>query len=160
MTVEEEKALRLLPTVELQAKLTALDFEGAGYLKTKDQILAVMKSLEKNTTKSDVALEANTPMINDNVKEDEKNHSGKEKLMKEYLEKQPKAGYAIPLDIGERIGAYLTVTMNGYRLSIMKGRVVQLPQPVIDLLSESFAQTQAAGADLLLDRSEEIASRL
>ena len=58
--------------------------------------------------------------------------------MKAYLEAQEKTEVMLPLDIGEKLGAFVPVTINGYRLNVPKGVRVKVPGPVADILFESF----------------------
>ncbi len=57
---------------------------------------------------------------------------------KAYLARQQKLSMHIPLEEGEKEGAFQTVTINGYRLIIKKGVFVELPLPVAQLLAENM----------------------
>jgi len=89
-------------------------------------------------------------------KTDAKRWEGKAAAMKAHLAKQPKVQFLIPLGFGEKRGAYETVIMNGYRLNIMKGVLVELPRQVAELLAESYQMTIAAGQEYLLDRNDAV----
>lgn len=89
-----------------------------------------------------------------------KEWEGKAAKMKEYLWSQPLVNFLIPLSFGEKRGAYETVTMNGYRLNIMKGVMVEIPKDVANLLAESYQLTAEAGQDFLLDRNETVKEML
>jgi hypothetical protein len=73
---------------------------------------------------------------------------------KAILAKEPKVSFFIPLGIGEKIGAYETVQLNGYRLMIKKGVVVEIPISIQVILAEYLNITSAAGQDKLADREE------
>lgn len=61
------------------------------------------------------------------------------------LAKQPKVGFVVPVDPGEKAGvATRTVTINGYRFEIKKGVMVQLPQDVVTLLMDAYNYTAEA----------------
>mgnify|MGYP003480043655 CR=1 FL=1 len=60
---------------------------------------------------------------------------------KELLSKQPKVRMMIPLDPGEKPGAYRTVIINGYRFDVRKNTMVDLPESVANLLAESYRIT-------------------
>lgn len=55
------------------------------------------------------------------------------------LAKQPKLPFFIPLDPGEKKGAYRSVTINGYRCEVKKGVMVNVPESIYKLLVKSYA---------------------
>lgn len=74
---------------------------------------------------------------------------------KAFMDKQPKVPYIYPLNFGEKKGAEITVTTNGYKLTIMKGVRVMIPEPMArDLDAERGIQEEAA-----LDRRVDMASK-
>lgn len=80
-------------------------------------------------------------------------HASKAEIMKKHLDKQPKVRMFIPLQGAEKVGTIHPVVMNGYRINVPKGQYVDLPQQVADLLTNSFNQTEQAGAAFRLDKS-------
>lgn len=60
---------------------------------------------------------------------------------KEILSKQPKVRMMIPLDPGEKAGAYRTVIINGYRFDVRKNTMIDLPEAVAALLSDAYQIT-------------------
>jgi len=70
---------------------------------------------------------------------------------KAILAKQPKVNFIIPLAEGENPGAYDTVQINGYRLTIQKGVMVELPQAVANLLAEKYRINMTAGSEKRID---------
>lgn len=58
--------------------------------------------------------------------------------IKARLAKEPRIQTYIPLDPGERPGAYRSVTINGYRCEVKKGKMVSLPQSIANLLLRSM----------------------
>lgn len=63
--------------------------------------------------------------------------------MKEKLSKQNKVRILIPLD-GDKFGATTPVTLNGYRMNILKGIYVEVPMQVADIIADSQQQTLKA----------------
>ncbi len=57
------------------------------------------------------------------------------------LSKQPKVRMMIPLDPGEKAGAYRTVVINGYRFDVRKNTMVDLPESVAKLLQQAYQIT-------------------
>lgn len=74
------------------------------------------------------------------------------KASKERLAKQPRCDFLIPLSPGEQPGAYDTVQINGYKLTIQKGVMVNIPRQVAEILAEKYAIQTSAGSDMLLNR--------
>lgn len=140
--------LEELTLKDLQEKLRAMDFEGAEHMTSKAQVIAIINALDKKEKKANRAIDDNTSIVSDNVKEDREHYSGKALIMKNWLQTQPKVPYAIPLGIGEKKGAFETVQRNGYRLSILKGVIVSLPLPLVEQLMESYNDTMSAGSDI------------
>ena len=60
---------------------------------------------------------------------------------KQKLAKEPKVRMMIPLDPGEKAGAYRTVIINGYRFDVRKNTMVDLPQSVAALLADAYRIT-------------------
>lgn len=58
--------------------------------------------------------------------------------VKRILDGQPKVSFYIPLDEGEKKGAYRSVTINGYRCEIKKGTMVSVPEAIFNILKDSY----------------------
>lgn len=82
------------------------------------------------------------------------NLTGDALAMKKALEKEPKVSYYIPLGIGEKKGAYETVTLNGYRLTIKKGVRVEIPKPMAIELDRLQGIQEEIGLDKRIDLSD------
>ena len=54
------------------------------------------------------------------------------------LDAQPKVAVMIPLDPGEKIGAYRSVSINGYRFEIKKNVMVKVPMAVAQIIMEAY----------------------
>lgn len=59
-------------------------------------------------------------------------------LVKKKLASEEKIPFFIPLDPGERKGAYRSVTINGYRCEVKKNVMVPLPKSIVTLLMQSM----------------------
>lgn len=66
---------------------------------------------------------------------------GKALATKQKLAGETKVRMMIPLDPGEKAGAFRTVIINGYRFDVRKNTMVDLPQSVAALLSSAYAIT-------------------
>lgn len=60
---------------------------------------------------------------------------------KRILMAQPKVRMMVPLDPGEKPGAYRTVIINGYRTDIKKNVMVDLPESIAQLLADAYRIT-------------------
>lgn len=103
---------------------------------------------------------AHTPQVEVPVEDDKVRYEKRAHKMKEVLQSQPQVSFMIPLGIGERKGAYDTVQINGYKLTIMKGTMVKLPQQVVDLLAAKYEVEMSAGADARIDGDQNRADAL
>lgn len=59
-------------------------------------------------------------------------------VTKEKLSKQPKVMIYVPLDPGEKKGAYRPVTINTYRFEVKKGMQVSVPESVAKLIMRAY----------------------
>ena len=57
---------------------------------------------------------------------------------KVYLNSQPKVSILIPLEKGEKRGAIQPFCINGYRFTVPKGKMTQVPEQVAQMISERF----------------------
>lgn len=64
--------------------------------------------------------------------------------MRTFLAKQPKVRVLIPLVGKEKAGTTLPIIRNGYRLNVMKGVYVDVPELIADIIMESQKQTVKA----------------
>jgi hypothetical protein len=79
---------------------------------------------------------------------------------KDILAKSPHVNFLIPLADGEKPGAADTVQINGYRLTIKKGELVNVPIQVAKLLAEKYKVNMEAGREKLVDRANDIQDAL
>jgi len=97
---------------------------------------------------------------------DDKKLGGAEAYMKgientkEVLAKSPHVNFLIPLSDGEKPGASDTVQINGYRLTIKKGELVNVPIQVAKLLAEKYKVNMEAGKEKLINRANDIEDAL
>lgn len=57
---------------------------------------------------------------------------------KAYLDAQPKVSVLIPFAKGEKKGVTQPFTINGYRLNVPKGVMIQVPQQIAEMIAERF----------------------
>lgn len=92
--------------------------------------------------------------VRDDVNKDKKEFESRKDRIRKFLESQPKVKVFVPRDFGEKAGAVLPVTINGYRYSILKGVMVDVPQGVYEVIQNSLEMTDRAGQEFLLDRTK------
>lgn len=64
-----------------------------------------------------------------------------QRATKEKLDAEPRVPITIPLDPGEKIGAYRSVSINTYRMEIKKNALVYVPMSVAHLILSSLGTT-------------------
>lgn len=89
-----------------------------------------------------------------------KSWKSKEEQTKHKLSLQPKVSFLVPLMPGEMPGAYETVQINGYRLTIKKGVMVEVPKSVAEILAAHYQVQLTAGQEKRIDRSQEVSDAL
>jgi hypothetical protein len=84
------------------------------------------------------------------------------KLVKDQLAKEPTTEIYIPLSSGEKLGqAYETVTINGYRLEIKKGYMVEVPKTVARMIRKYLNIQTSVDIELRLEnKSEDVRTAL
>lgn len=127
-----------------------------------NEVQKTIMGKDKDGKPTELVVNPTAPTAADKAEErtEKKKWEGKALAMKARLAGQSRVQFMIPLGFGEKRGAYETVIMNGYRLNIMKGVLVQLPQQVAELLAESYQMTAAAGQEFLIDRDDAIKDTL
>lgn len=68
----------------------------------------------------------------------QKSLATKAEQMKASLDSQPKVSIMIPFEKGEKKGAVQPFCMNGYKFTVPKGTMVQVPEQVAEMISERF----------------------
>jgi hypothetical protein len=101
----------------------------------------------ENTEKTSIAATGGVRDITQFMNEDAK-------AVKEALAQQPKVDFYIPLEPGEKMGAFETVTINGYRLEIKKGMMVAVPRQVAEILANMLNISTSAGMEHRVDSNE------
>lgn len=79
---------------------------------------------------------------------------------KDILAKSPHVNFIVPLGEGENAGSSETVQINGYRLTIQKGVMVNIPVQVANLLAEKYRIAMTAGQDKRIDRASDVSEAL
>lgn len=165
-----DQKLEELTVKELRAKAVEMGLPEADVklFKTKAVLIATI-----NTIKSKEVVDLNPPESPAQVKKDQEHYLTKAEKMRDLLDKQPKVRVKIPLDIGGKekpgvlqefkdkkgrkqwrhvSGAVETVTLNGCKTLIPKGRYWEVPQQVADVLADAEEQTNRAGEAFSVDR--------
>lgn len=75
--------------------------------------------------------------------------------MKKVLDAQPRVQMYIPKEPKEPNGAVETVQINGYRMEIQKGTMVNVPKQVFDILSEYMGIENRVGQDKKINNQSE-----
>ena len=76
------------------------------------------------------------------------------------LESKPKVNFMIPLMPREPAGSFETVCINGHMMKLPKGKMLQVPKPVADILANKYEVEMNAGSNLLIGRDVEIKKAL
>ena len=149
-------------TAELRKMAEVQKIENWEGLERKELILALKKDNEpivekKKLKKEKDKVEEPKEELKDEPKEEEPSDSGiltgiqgervstgsKAARMKARLDAQPKVNILIPLE-GDKFGVTFPVTLNGYRMNIIKGIYVDVPKQVADVVIDSQAQSLKA----------------
>lgn len=138
---EEEKEVDLnkltLKALKQMAEEKGVDVKD---LKKKTDLIEAIKGGEKKEPEASVEEKG----LGEGIKEDHVPVGSKAERMREHLSKQPKVRILIPLEGRERLGITVPVTINGYRMNIMKGLYVNVPEQVAEIIMESQKQTVSA----------------
>lgn len=154
--------LEELSVAQIRKELVSkFQFIGAEFLNTKKQLIAVYNNLQKKAlvTLATPAPEP-LPVVRDNERKDIKVYESKAARMKALCDEEPKVRFMIPLGIGEKPGAIEEAQINGYKLNMLKGVMINIPQRFATLLEESYNMTALAGKELLADRDETVKEKL
>jgi hypothetical protein len=103
----------------------------------------IENDLDNEITDEELKPEPTKELVSEGIKESHVPVGSKAEAMREKLSKQPKVRILIPLG-NEKIGAVLSVILNGYRLNIMKGVYVDVPEQVANVIMKSQKQTVSA----------------
>jgi len=71
------------------------------------------------------------------------------------LAKEEQVTFMIPLADGEKVGAVHDCWINGFKVSVPKGRMAVLPKSIVHLLSESYNVVAESGAEFRLDLDDD-----
>lgn len=70
----------------------------------------------------------------------------------EALDAQPKVRIMIPLQNGEPIGSIQEFNINGYRLTVRKNVMVDVPEQIAQMIAERYNIELTAGQEMRADR--------
>lgn len=139
---------------ELRDMLKDEQLVGLEFITGKKALVSIILSIKKRNAERGVA--TTTPKENPTLaavtQQAGSNWQKKMNIMKELCAKAPKVKIMIPFEIGERVGSVAELQINGYKLSVMKGVYVDIPEPFAEMVQESWQQTTQAGQEKLLDR--------
>jgi hypothetical protein len=77
-----------------------------------------------------------------------------QQAMRKELESQPRVKFFVPLSPGDPKGAQEFVGINGLFMWVPKGRYIDVPEQVAEILAESLSIDMTAGEDFRMDRDE------
>lgn len=145
---------------DLKEMLIAEEMLGAEFIDNKKVAAAAILTLKKKKEEraapapGEVLDTPAAPVVAPTVQDQLIMNKWKSKTQKfkEYCATCPKVRVMIPFDIGEKPGAAAELQINGYKLTVLKGIYVDIPEPFAEMVQESWNQTLKAGEDLLLDR--------
>jgi len=76
------------------------------------------------------------------------------------LSKEPQVNFMIPLSDGEKVGATHDCFINGYKVTVPKGRMCIIPQSIANLLAETYRVQAEAGSEFRLDFNDDVHEKL
>jgi hypothetical protein len=79
---------------------------------------------------------------------------------REILKHQEHVNFIVPMASGEKPGAYETVQINGYKLTIQKGVMVSIPKAVANLIANKYRINMEAGSESKIDRDAKTSEAL
>ena len=135
---------------------------------TKTQIIGVIEALEAKAKSVDPSKSgAETPK---EKKSSDEAWLSKRARMGRQLEKQPKVGISLPLEVGEKVGvvesrvvngvrefkvisgSFREKIMNGYKWILPKGVMTQVPKQIYEKLSNEINAMAKLGSEHSIDR--------
>jgi len=79
---------------------------------------------------------------------------------KTILDNSEHVNFIVPLAEGEAPGSFEEPQINGYKMRVPKGEMVNIPIQVANLLAEKYRIAMSAGKDKRIDRSSEVSDAL
>lgn len=176
--VEAEKTLQELKEEALSLGMAEDSLKGfttKSSLLTTIQLLRQMKVVQakgQDNAPADVEIDVDDPAtkdrkvvqedgtvvvkkaVRDNERTDRTVYETRKQRIKRLLDSQPKVKVFVPRDFGEKAGAALPVTINGYTYSVLKGMMVEVPQGVYEVIQNSLEETEKAGTEFLMGRKK------
>lgn len=103
------------------------------------------ESVEEKPVKKTAKVPVKAPVnIGEELKSDMTN-------VKNIIDAEPKVHFMVPLAEGEKAGTTHDVFINGYKYSVKKGVMVQIPESVFNLLADHYKITSEAGQAYRVD---------
>ena len=79
---------------------------------------------------------------------------------KAILESSPHVNFIVPLAEGEKPGAFEEPQINGYKMKVPKGTMVNIPIQIANLLAEKYKIAMEAGKESRIDRDSGVEEAL
>lgn len=79
---------------------------------------------------------------------------------KAMLDAGPHTMFMIPLAPGEKPGAYEIAELNGHKITVKKGCMVNIPVPFAEIFAKHYQIEMTAGQDMRIDRDSKVRDAL
>lgn len=76
------------------------------------------------------------------------------------LENSPQTNFIIPLAEGEAPGTFEEPQINGYKVKVPKGTMVNIPIQIANILAEKYRIQMTAGQEKRIDRASDVSEAL
>lgn len=139
------KAKKANPLLDSEVKTKATDVENE------------VDNTENDTSPAPVVKEKPVEPLKEVVSESNiaKSMSSDIEITRKNLAKEEQVTFMIPLAEGEKVGAVHDVWINGFKISVPKGRMAVLPRSVVNKLSESYRVAAESGSEFRLDLDDD-----
>lgn len=147
--VETKEQLKARLKAEKEAEKAEKEAKAAREAEAKAELEAEEKAEEDAKAKAEAAKpKASKPTgaVYVEGKKPTKDQIKTDKDMRDYLMSFPKVMVMVPLIAGEKPGSTEPVLVNGVRLNIMKGTMVEVPKPFADQIFQHYNIGQLEGS--------------
>ncbi len=79
---------------------------------------------------------------------------------KAILDAGPHTMFLIPLAPGEKVGAYEVAELNGHKITVKKGCMVNIPVPFAEIFAKHYQIEMTAGQNMRIDRDKNVQDAL
>lgn len=137
---------------EIKAKLATAEIEIPEGVTLKADLLALLPAELRGEEGEDAGAKKPAVVAPKSVGVGVATRTDKIAATKAKLDAEPKVSFMCPMQEGDRAGAFETVTINGYRMEVPKGEMVELPISVAKMLGNFFKVSLGAGANMAVSR--------